>query len=92
MAPMRDRPRNRQVDVAEQDDQHHARRDHAEERGGLELLQQVVRRQEVGVGERAKEQEQQDAGERDRRRLVEPREQFHHPFMPAPTGKDRACS
>ena len=42
-----ERPGHRQVDVAEQDDQHHAGGDDAEEGADLELLQQVGRRQEA---------------------------------------------
>ena len=81
-----DRPRDRKVDVAEQDDQHHPCRHHTEEGGGQELLRQVLPRQEVGVVERTKEQEKQDAGERDRRRLVDARGKFlqpvHRPPLP----------
>ena len=38
-----ERPGHREVDMAEQDDQHHSRGDDAEERADLQLLQQVDR-------------------------------------------------
>ena len=38
----RDHPGHRQVDLAEQDDDHRSGRDDAEERGDLELLQEIV--------------------------------------------------
>ena len=37
-----DGPGDRQVDVTEEDDQHDARGDDAEKRGGLELLEKIV--------------------------------------------------
>ena len=58
MAPTVDHPGHRQVDLAEQDDQHHAGGDDAEEGGDLELLQQVFGRQEVRRIEAADEQQQ----------------------------------
>ena len=42
MAAGGERPGHREVDMAEQDDEHHAGRDDAEEGADLELLQQVV--------------------------------------------------
>ena len=42
-----DHPRHRQVDLPEQDDEHRAGGDDAEEGGDLQLLQQVLGRQEV---------------------------------------------
>ncbi len=59
-------PRHRQVDLAEQDDDHHAGRDDAEERCDLKLLQQVLRRQEAARIEAADKQHQHDAAERPR--------------------------
>ena len=43
----RHHPRHRQIDLAEQDDEHHAGGDDAEEGGDLELLQQIFGRQEA---------------------------------------------
>ena len=43
----RHRPRDRQVDMAEQDDHHGARCDDAEEGADLKLLEQIVGREEL---------------------------------------------
>jgi len=73
----RDRPRHRQIDVPEQDHDHHAGRDGAEERGDLELLQQIdrrderrgaLRRQRVGG---AGDQDDEDEAAGDQRRAVD---------------------
>ncbi len=54
----RHHPGHRQVDLAEQDDQHHAGGDDAEERGDLQLLQQIFGRQEARRIEAAEDQQQ----------------------------------
>ena len=67
----RDDPGHREVDLAEQDDDHRARRDDAEKRGDLQLLQQILRREEAARIDRPDEQERDDAGEGDRDRAVD---------------------
>ena len=64
------RPGHREIDVAKKDDQHHAGGDDAEEGRDLELLQQIVERQETGLRDRPDEQQQHAAGKGDGRRLV----------------------
>jgi hypothetical protein len=64
-------PRHRQVDLAEQDDDQRPGRDDAEERGDLELLQQIFGREEAPRIERAEEQERDHATEGDGDRAVD---------------------
>ena len=71
------RPRNRQVDVAEQNDRHHSDRDDPEERCDLKLLQQIVRRQELRVENAADKDQHHDAGRGNDHRFL-----FTHDFAP----------
>ena len=68
-------PGDRQVDMAEENDEHHARGDDAEKRGGLELLEKIVGRYEIRLGDGANGDQQDAAAEGNDRRFVEP---LHH--------------
>ena len=61
MAPAVSTQGNREIDLAEQDDEHHSRRDDAEERGDLQLLQQIGAGEEIRRIDRADQQQRDDA-------------------------------
>ncbi len=70
-AAHRHHPGYREVDLAEQDHDHHAGGDDAEKRGHLELLEQVGRRQEAGIVQIAEQQQHDDAGIGGRHRWID---------------------
>ena len=99
----RDRPRHRQVDVTEQDHEHHAGGDDPEERADLQLLEQVRRRQQrrgaLGAhrvrGADREDHDDEAAGEQDRAVLLLQAHQrnsssvFLHPQHPHRPEADR---
>ena len=71
----RDGPRDGEVDLPDQNDDHRPGRDYAEKGSHLQLLQKVFGRQEAARVERAHQEERNDAGERHQDRAIDPPEE-----------------